>query len=201
MLKQVLKLLGVLAVLLALATPASAGGLGVVFDPTPPGGGTNLYYLQTNGLYSVSWQPCAIEPSGPLPVGSDLLTDGAVACLGFANDTGAAIASLNLIFTVSSALNGFTLTCSTPDPYLSNNNCAAYSSGLTTGEVVDLSFTATGPSNEVPANYDFYFGLTGISSSVVPPVEIQVPTYDPGTLVLLIVGIAMLGMAGIRRVA
>lgn len=202
MLKQVLGALIVLVVVLAVPSPASAGGLGVIFDPIPSlgcGANQDLFCLVNNGAYSFNWQNCAVEPSGVLPTNSPLIGDAA--CVGVANDTGGPIASVWLSFTVTPALNNLQLTCSYADPFLSNNNCAVYSGGLTTGEQVTLTFTATGPSNDVPANTNFYFGLTGISSSNAPPAGIQVPTYDPNTLVLLAVGIAVLAMGGVRRVA
>ncbi len=203
MLKLTLKLAFVLVVMLLLAGQASASNVVVTFDPDPPqppGGGTNLYYLTQNGLFSVSWQTCAVEPTGVLPSGSTLLGD--TACLGFANDTGAAIPDVQFTFTVTSGMNGATLSCSNDDPYLSINNCASYGT-LTSGETVTLDFLATSASNDVPIDYDFYLGLGGsaVSANDLPQVEVQVPTYDPSTLILLLAGMSALAVAGIRRTA
>jgi len=202
MLKQVLKVLIVPVVLVALASPVWAGGLGITLDPSPapPGGGTNLYYLTTEGPFTVSWQNCAVEPSGPLAVGSPLAGD--IACLGFANDTGADISSLTLQFTVTSVLNGLTLTCANDpgDNYLAANNCSDYGT-LTTGEFVSLTFNAP---IDVPPNYDFYFGVTStapLTISDIPDTGLSLPTYDPSTLVLLATGMAFLAMGGLRRTA
>jgi len=203
MLKQVLKVMIVPIVLIALASPVWAGGLGITLDPDPPppGGGTNLYYLTSEGPFTVTWQNCATEPSGPLPTGSAL--SGDIACLGFANDTGADISSLTLQFTVTSALNGLTLTCANDpgDTYLAANNCSDYGT-LTTGELVSLTFNAP---VDVPPNYDFYFGVTstdsGVTMSDIPTATLALPTYDPSTLVLLATGMAFLAMGAFRRTA
>jgi len=218
MLKQVLKVLIVPMVVLALASPAWANGLGVVFDPVPqpPGGGTGLYdVIPPGGPFSVTWQSCntvlqsppgVIPPSGP---GSELSSaNGYVACLGFANYTGGDISSLTLSFVASGALDGLTLSCSNADAYLATNNCSSYSSPLTDGETVTLTFT--GPLN-IPPVTDFFFGVCGTDSTGacnsdtgvtgMPDSTIWVPTYDPGTLVLLATGMAFLGLGGLRRTA
>ena len=209
--KQALKVMVLAVVLVAFTSPAWANGLGIVFDPgppSPPGGGTNLYYLETGGPYTVSWQTCAVEPSGPLPPsgpGSGFIGDPA--CLGFANYTGNQISTLTLQFTVGGALDGLTLSCSNTDSYLATNNCSSYSSPLTDGEMVTLVFT--GPVN-VPPVTDFFFAAVTTDSNgnpitipdfSMPDSTLTVPAYDPSTLVLLTVGIAMLGMCGIRRYA
>lgn len=195
---KVLTVVGLVAVLSVLALPASANNLNVIFDPTPTpaGGGTNLYYLTNEGPWSVSWQPCQAVPGGPLPPSSPLIGD--VACLGFANYTNADINSLNLTFTASGALDGLVLNCSNVDSYLNTNNCATYSSPLTDGEVVNLTFS--GPL-DVPANFDFFFGVTSDSSALtgMPDSTITLPTHDPGTLLLLASGIALLALCGLRR--
>ena len=208
MLKQVLKVMIVPVVLISLASPVWAGGLGITLDPSPapPGGGANDYQLYTEGPFTVSWQPCTTSnpsnppPYGPLPTGSLLIGD--VACLGFVNDTGADISSLTLQFTVTSALNGLTLTCSNDpgDTYLAANNCSSYGT-LSTGEFVSLTFNAP---VDVPPNYDFYFGVTStapLTLSDIPDTGLSLPTYDPSTLMLLATGMAFLAMGTLRRTA
>ena len=201
----------VAAIVLALAVPAWANNLNTIIDPipSPAGGGQNLYYLTSNGPWSVSWQTCNSvlgTPPGPLPPsgpGSEFIGDPA--CLGFANYTGAGISNLSLVFTVSGALDGLTLTCSNADSYLGTNNCASYSSPLTDGEVVALTFSAP---TVVPVNYDFFFAVTTTDSNgnpitipgfSMPDSGILLPTYDPSTLVLLATGLGLLGLGGVRR--
>jgi len=207
---KVLKLCLGMAIVLALAAPAWANNINVIFDPTEPapGGGTGLYYILpgNNITWSVSWQGCTAAPGGVLPPmgpGSEFIGDPA--CLGFANYTGGDISGLNLTFTVSGALDGLTLTCSNTDSYLGNNNCASYSSPLVDGQSVTLSFT--GPVN-VPTLMDFFFAVTTtddqgnpitIPGFSMPDSDLTVPTFDPSTLVLLLAGLGLLGLFGLRR--
>lgn len=198
MLKLGLKVLLLVGVLLAVASPSFASGLGIVFDPTPSlgcGENQDLYCLVNNGTYSVAWQNCAVEPAGVLPSGSTLIGD--TACIGVANDTGAPIPQVSLVLDITGSLVGAPLTCTNNDNSLSINNCTMYSSGLPAG-FVTLSFTATDPSNDIPTNMNFYFAVTG---GQAPPIDLQVPTHDPSTLVLLAVGMAMLAIGGVRRYA
>ena len=203
---KVLKVLAVVAVLSALAVPASANNLNVIFDPLPPqpsGGGTGLYSLKTEGPFTVVWQACSID-NGPLPTGSTLVGD--VACLGFANQTGANIYSLDLTFeaTTANGLAGLTLNCMNDpgDTYLSTNNCSTIGT-LTDGEWVTMNFMAP---DFVPPNYDFYFGVTAtddegnpINIPGMPDSTIALPTNDPSTLMLLASGIGLLALCAVRR--
>lgn len=192
MLKQVSRMVVVSAVLLALASPAWAGNINVIFDPFPPGGGSNLYLLPSNGPWNVNWQSCSFPP-----VPSYSPAFGADACLAFANDTGGTINDFSITFVVPSALNGDTVSCSSPDNALAVNNCGSIGT-LSTGQTLTLEFSGM---PGIPLNYDFYIGETGANLSDLPPTMVQIPTHDPNTLVLLMAGMSMLAVAGIRRMA
>jgi len=202
MLKRLLKVLILPLMVIALASPAWAGGINVIFDPdppTPPGGpteGNTPYLLYTDGPYTVTWETCTMPP---LPNGSPLVGDAA--CLGFTNDTGASIEGLNISFTVSGPLVGLSLTCSNADSFLATNNCGDYAAPLTSGETVTLSFTGM---NYVPPNYSIYIAVQNTGGGDInsfPDSNVTLPAYDPSTLMLVGTGMAFLALGALRRTA
>jgi len=189
---------------LAMSSPAWADDLNIIFDPpdtpvTPPSG--SFYDLTAgNYIFMLTWVSCS-SPGVPMGFSGD------DACMILANDTGAPITQLNILFTVNDALAGLmqTLNCSYPmgNTFLSSNNCGMVTGDLTSGETVAVSFfdgDYIPPSTDFSTSF-FYLAETGVPLADLPVFGVTVPTYDPSTLVLLLAGMTMLGMYGIRRYA
>jgi len=204
---RVLKYIVAAAIVLMLALPAWADDLQVIVDPspTPP----PYFYVISGGSapVSVSWEPCA---SG-VPAGDPAIYNSA-ACLYFYN-SGPTIYDLNLTFTVpmtepSYDLTAFTaITCTIIDSSFAGATCPG---SVTPGETVTLSFYG---GSGIPTGF-FAIGendggclatatttCSGVAPGDMPGGAALVPTYDPSTMVLLLVGMSMLAVVGIRRVA
>ncbi|HMD31267.1 MAG TPA: hypothetical protein VKG84_05100, partial [Candidatus Acidoferrales bacterium] len=97
---------------------------------------------------------------------------------------------LNLQFTYS-GMDGDALVCQSLDGFLTNNNCPAT---VNNNQSVSVDFFAGDP---IPNRAFFVLGEIGLPTTV----QTTVPAYDPNTLVLLAAGIALLGMAAMRRSA
>ena len=203
MLKQVLKVMIVPVVLLALASPAWAGGLTVIFDPLipPPPPSSGPYYIvtPTGGPYTVSWSDCSafgLQYTAPALYTYLMNNAGSspTACMGFMNGTGATINFLDLNITTSVSQP---VTCTTLDQTLNNSECVQNTPG-------ELDFFGT---LGIPYSYppptgtgltQFFFAEIGVSASDIST-TVQVPSYDPSTLMLLATGMAFLAMGGLRR--
>jgi hypothetical protein len=190
-------------VLLAAGT-ALADDPQVVFDPTQTTNilGFNLVF-QTGTTYDVSWTGCGI---------AQLINYSAfknsTACLYFVNLTGAPITDLSFAFNDTGFTGSFG--CTSADGLLTSNNCPET---ITAGNEITVDFFGGSP---VPYTFPiptvFIVGLAGDATGppITPDVANQsfaaattanVPTYDPGTLILLLGGVAMLALAGARRLA
>ena len=178
--------------LLAMAAPAWADDINIIFDPMPAELGT-FYLIQSPGtVYDVSWGSCTQS-------GVPSALQGDQGCMLFINQLpdNATITQLNLTFTPNAALAGQTIMCTNLDAYLNGNDCADAGELMNNGIPVTVSFYGLGVPNEMA----FFIAENGVAYQNLPPVEIEVPTHDPGTLVLLLAGIALLGMCGVRRYA
>ncbi len=174
--------------LMAMAAPAWADDISIIFDPSPPLVGT-FYLIQTPGLnYEVSWGSCTQN-------GVPAALQGDQGCMLFLNETGAPITELTLTFMVNSFLAGQTIACSSTDGSLTGDTCAA------AGTLVLNTMATVELYTSVPNYSAFFIAENGVVSSDLPPLDAQVPTYDPSTLVLLLAGMAMLGVCGVRRYA
>ncbi len=204
MLKQVLKIMIVPVVLLVLASPAWAGGLGVIFDDPVNGGGTGSYVLpygSTPVYTTMTWQSCTAQytntADGPVPIyepaaGSGTEANAYAECLAITNNTDTNITSMSLILT---------------DPGVDTVSCLveASSTGFSctstdVGGVVTLNFSG------IPGfgnNTEIFIGVgaPGDDVSNLGEPTLALPTYDPSTLVLLASGMALLAMGGLRRMA
>jgi PEP-CTERM motif len=172
---------------------AFADDIHVVFDPTatPPEIGNFNLIQQTNTPYLVSWVSC-----GSFGVPSGLANQSA--CLLFLNETGGAINDLNFQFTANTALAGQTVACNSIDEFLTSNTCGSVSGELQAGEPVSVDFFGGQPIGNFMA---FFFGETGVSLADAPPITLTVPTPEPGTLVLLLAGFAVVAFSLLRKSA
>jgi len=201
MLTKVLRATVIMAVLLAVASPAWANNVTVILDdPTPTGGGGSPYQLTGGGPWDTPWQSCG-NPPVPGYEGASGYSD----CLALLNNVpnpsgpgGATLTSVLLTLTEVPALAGATLVCL--DPEGASNNCGSLPT-LSGSGTVTISFTGL----DIPSNYEFFIGAGAPGENVpsnLPDAGVQVPTYDPGTLTLLAVGLAMLATGGaVRRYA
>jgi hypothetical protein len=176
--------------MLALAAPAWADDINIIFDPTPAEQGTFYLIQQPFVTYDVSWGSCTQN-------GVPSALQGDAACMLFINQTGAPLGNLNLTFTVNNALAGQTITCTNTDSFLTGNNCTAAGT-LTLNETVTVNLFG---GSAVPDEMAFFIAENGVTLSNLPPLTFEVPTHDPNTLVLLVAGVAMLAMCGLRRYA
>lgn len=187
---KILRFLALPILAMALAAPAWADDVNIVFDPTPAELGS-FYLVQAPGVdYSVAWGSCSQNGVPSALSGDD-------ACLLFINQTGAPIDELNLTFTVNEALVGQTISCTNTDSSLTGNDCAAAGT-LTLGETVTISLYG---GTAIPNESAFFIAENGVDLADMPGMGIDVPTHDPSTLVLLLAGMAVLGICGVRRYA
>ncbi len=194
-----LKLLVAPALVLFLAGPALADDLQIGIDPTPDPPSFTVYDITTGINGTFSWQTCA----DPGPGGSGI--EGGSGCLYFYNASDTTISYLSLTFTVPAtepsedptAWTG--ITCVVFDSSFSAGSCPT---GNVLGDTVTLDFY--GGTGIAPGMY-FYIsegtGGVGISPGDMPITGVTVPSHDPNTLVLLLAGMSMLAVAGIRRTA
>jgi len=204
MLKQVLKVSIVAVVMMVVASPTWAGGLGVIFDDPTTGGGSGSYVLpygSTPVYTTMTWQSCTAQytnvADGPVPIyepaaGSTFEANAYAECLAITNNTGSAITSMSLILT---------------DPGVDTVTClvSAPSTGFSctstdVGGVVTLDFSG------IPGfgnNTEIYIGVgaPGDNVSDLGEPTLALPTYDPSTLMLLATGMALLAIGAVRRTA
>jgi len=161
--------------------------------------GFNL--IEKSGVnYDVTWTGCGLAQ-----VINYSAFQSSSACIYFVNLTGAPIHTLDFSFNDSGIPGPFT--CLSADSYLSAP-CIADQMG----NVVTMDYSGGTPiPYTAPIPTIFIFGLSGddASGSPISPQEANmdfsagtganVPTYDPGTLMLLATGIGLLGMCGLRR--
>ncbi|HUJ41486.1 MAG TPA: hypothetical protein VLW54_13175 [Candidatus Acidoferrales bacterium] len=189
--KQVLKVTVVLALMLALASPSWASTVNVILDDPTTGGGSLAYFLPygSTGPYDVSWQACTGSSS---PVPGDELASGYQKCLAIVNNLGYSVT--HLVLNIPDPSND-AFNCSVSDPSLGFTCTSSYSDGIET-----LIFDG------IPGfakNTEIYIGvgLPGDDVRDLGNPNLDVPTHDPNTLVLLLAGITLLAMAGVRRYA
>jgi hypothetical protein len=197
MLKQVLKVMIVPLVLLALASPAWAGGAGtIILDPPislPPG---MFGIISIQGAdYSAAWGSCT-QAGVPMSLQTELETLAGTSsvpsdsgCVLLINETGAAITDVTLTITLPDVS---TLQCLSIDPALTNNTCPSSISGPVT-----VDFSGGQP---IPDLGGFIIAELGEDPTTLPPLGIVAADYDPSTLVLLAAGMAFLAMGAVRRI-
>jgi len=206
MLKQVLKALMVVAVLLAVASPAWAGGINAILDDPTSSLGTSAYSLApgTSGPYSIpQWDQCSPYPPVPGGPGGEPAS-GYELCLALINNTESNITNLMLnipdsnpdTFTciVSGASTGFGCSVSSAPGMVTLDFVGIPGFQYNTEIYIGVGCAATNAAD----------GCTGTGTQDVTGVglpTITTPTYDPSTLVLLAVGMAMLAIGGVRRYA
>ena len=190
---------------------AVADDIHVVFDPVPapPTIGSFNLIQQTNTPYLVNWVSCST------PGISDPTIAAQQACLLFINQTGKAIKDLEISFTVNAAIAGQTIACDSVDSFLTSNSCGSVPGAtppinfesssanqlvLALGQVVTVDFFGGDP---IGNNMAFFFGETGSGTNLsdAPPVTISVPTPEPGTLVLMLAGFAVVAFSLLRKAA
>lgn len=192
------KVLVVPALLLFLASTASADDLNIIFDPSFVVQDVNSTTIGGAGPITVSWQTCA--PG--VPAGQPQIYNAA-GCLYFYN-AGPAITHLILTFVVPpepsynpTVWTG--ITCIVLDSTLPSTNCP---SSIVTGQTVTLDFIGT---TGIPTGAFFYIAENdsngGVKPADMPAFTVLVPTYDPSTLTLLATGIGLLALGGMRRYA
>jgi hypothetical protein len=108
------------------------------------------------------------------------------ACLLFINQTGASISDLMISFTPTAAFAGQSLTCTSLDVFLSSNNCGQ---ALTVGVPVVFDFFG---GSSIPNNMAFFLAENGVSLSAVNGAGWMVQVPEPGSLLLLVIGLAVL---------
>ena len=186
-----LRVVLLLAACLMFVRSASANDIHLIFDPTTPATLGELYLIQSPGTdYTVKWMKCSEPVFGPTGL------TGESACLGFFNETGGPITSLDFSFTVNSYLVGQSITCTNTvnDPHLTNNNCGAFSP-LNLGEHVTVNFSGGTP---VPNYMGFFIAEDGVPLAELPPVDVATVA-EPLTLPLLSIGLALMGLGVSKR--
>ena len=200
MLKQVLRVLTVLAVLLLLASPASANQVSVILDDPIYGGTFGAPWVLpygSNNPYNMMWQTCT-GPNSPVPGNEPAATGNYQDCLAITNLTGSAIT--NLILTIPDSISTDTFACTVPPPVnpATATGFSCFSSNV--GGLVTLDFLGI-PGFQPSTTIFIGVGLPGENVGGLGNPTGYVPTHDPSTLVLLGVGMAMLAMGGLRRYA
>ena len=192
MLKQVLKVLIVSLMMLAVASPAWAGAINVILDDPTLGGGPLAYFLPFNSSnpYNMVWQTCSGANS---PVPSYEPASGYQDCLAIVNNTGFAITNLELTLTVPSGFDS--APCLVSDSTTGFGCTSTIAGGILTLDFVGLPGFIN--------NTEIYIGvgLPGEDVTGIGNPSASVPTYDPSTLVLVLTGMAVLGICGVRRYA
>ena len=185
---KLLRFLALPLLVLAMSSPAWADDINIIFDPSTPQVG-NFYLIQDDSTtYEVAWGSCS-QNGVPTALQHDQ------GCLLFINETGQTLTDVTLSFTVNSALNGQTIACTSTDGSLSGSTCAAAGTLVTGNDVTIDLYTS------VLNNSAFFVAENGVDPGDLPPLDVQVPTYDPSTLVLMLAGMALLGVCGVRRFA
>lgn len=165
-----------------------ADDIHVVLDPEAPMAGTFNLIQQEGVQYQVSWGSCTQS-------GVPSALQGETACLLFINQLpdNQTIADLTLSFTVNSALAGQTISCSNTDQFLTSNTCAAAGT-LGLGQIATFNFDGGTP---IPNESAFFLGEDGVALDALPTLNVEAP--EPGTLLLLLVGLGTLLAFGYRR--
>jgi hypothetical protein len=195
--------------MLALAAPAWADDINIIFDPVPAGTYNGAFVLLVQGTdYSVMWGSCDPTVNSSMMFATDLLnyiasnnpTNAPTGCMAFINGTGGPITELDLTIMAGSNIGDTSTLCQSLDAYLTNVTCTGVLNMA--GDMVTLTFTgglAIPPSTQNSLS-TFYLGEIGVDPNAITA-DVTVPTYDPSTLVLLLAGMTMLGMYGVRRYA
>lgn len=193
-----LRLLLLTTMMVSFSLVAAADGIPdihIILDPIPPSdpGVVLTDILSTGTAVSAPWQSCSL---GGIPNS----VSGETACLALVNLTGQSISSVSVSFTVPSSLAGQTIGCASTDNFLTSNNCALAGT-LTTGELVDVTFSGGTP---VPNNTAIFFGsdapgLPGPDD--FPPITLTAAadTPEPGGLLLVSTGLLLFGLGWVRR--
>jgi hypothetical protein len=201
MLKQVLRAGVIAALLVAVASPAWAGTINVILDDPTGGGQPGVPWILpygSNNPYNLMWQPCN-GPDSPVP-GNELAATGHYQdCLAILNNTGFSIT--NLILTIPDNNSSDNFSCTVPPPVVNPSIATGFGcSSSNVGGVVTLDFIGT-PGFQPNTEIYVGVGLPGDDLSGIGQPTALVPSYDPSTLVLVVVGMSMLTMAGVRRYA
>jgi hypothetical protein len=198
---KLLRFLVIATIVLMAARTARADDPQVVFDPVIVSGFNG--YIITPGeigqlLTGLSWGSCALTQQ----IGGDTAAAFAnsTACMYFANESGAPITSLTFSFAVTSDITGWT-GCSSADGILTFNDCPTAGT-IPGGSTVDATFSGGNPIPYTAGTQVtlFIIGEQGVDPANFTP-TLQIPTYDPSTLILLASGIGLLGLCGLRRTA
>jgi len=204
---KLLRFLALPLLVLAMSSPAWADDINIIFDPVqgiPFDGG---YLINQQGVnYTVTWGSCDPSVNTSLALATDFTTFMAnntpagmkSGCLAFVNGTGAPITEVDLTIVSNGLSNDNETFCQSIDVYLTNATCTG---SLSEGGVT-LTFnggSSIPPSTQTMASM-FFIGEIGVDPSLITT-DVSAPTYDPSTLVLLLVGMTILGMYGMRRYA
>jgi len=176
--------------LLALAAPAWADDINIYVDQSDDSFTTVPY---NGGVLMVSWQTCA--PGVP---GNNANIYNGQGCLYLFNNTPNTIEELTLSFTAPNNVGVWSGVTCAGDGTFAVLSCP---STIPADGMVTIDFEG-GPG---VAPYTAFFISegniytdTGVPADEMPETDVLVPTYDPNTIVLLLVGMAMLAMGGIR---
>ena len=195
--------------LLAMAAPAWADDINIIYDPVsvPAGTFNGAYLLLVQGQdYSVTWGSCNPSVNTAMTFATTLLsyiaannpTNAPTGCMAFINGTGAPFGQLSLTITGPDIPSETSTLCQSLDAFLVNATCT----GTLSNGMVTVTFSG---GMEVPPSTQnslsvFYLGEIGVDPNAITA-DATVPTHDPSTLVLLLAGMTMLGMCGVRRYA
>ena len=185
------RVVAMLAVLMALASPAWAGSINIIFDPQPPQVG-NFYIIDQQGVgFQVAWGSCS-------QAGVPQALQGDDACMLFINESGAPITDINLTFTVpndpGNPLIGSEFSCTSLDAFLSSNSCPGGT--LQAGQTVTADFFGGMSVGNFSA---FFLAENGIPVDDLPPGSVQAAAFDPNTMAQLAAGMALLAAFAMRR--
>jgi PEP-CTERM motif len=176
-----------------LGSVASADDIHVTLDPETPASAGVYDLIQAQGTaYSVEWVSCQSSPMFAVAgLGND------TGCLAFVNISNAPIAALDLTFTDVAGMDGQTVMCDNLDGYLTSNNCASVApNGIVNGDTYSINlYGGTAIGNQMA----FYLGETGVSIADLNQDMWSVDVPEPGTLVLLLVGLGALFAFGFRK--
>lgn len=180
---------------LLLGSTVRADDLTVVLDPDP----VLTSYVYTGSPISVSWQSCGTASGGSTTTSTGFPSaySGDDGCFAVTNESGNTLNFVSLTITASSSVMSQSVTCDNLDTFLTEDNCASVT--LNPDGTVTLDFEG---GSGIPNFTTFFVGEIGVTDPTDNlPTTFSVPTHDPSTLMLLLAGMSMLAVAGIRRTA